>query len=154
MSVGKPMPRLTYWPSLSSCATRAASCVRVSAMSAPSVALARGDALDAFAGAADLHDALHEDAGQMHLLGIDRAWLDELLDLRDRDLARHRAERVEVARRLVKDQVAVAVADARAHEREVGDDAALQRVVPPPERAHVLFRRRERDRAVGVVTPR
>src|SRR5438270_418906 len=154
MSVGKPMPRLTYWPSLSSRATRAASCVRVSATSAPSAALARRDALDALAAGADLHDALHEDAGQMHLLGIERARLHELLDFRDRDLAGHRAQRVEVARRFVEHEVAVTVADARAHQREVGDDAFLQHVVAAAERAHVFFRRRERDRAAGVVAPR
>ena len=34
-SVGKPMPRFTYCPSRSSCATRAASCVRVSATRYP-----------------------------------------------------------------------------------------------------------------------
>src|ERR1700712_613834 len=138
------MPRLTYCPSLSSCATRAASCVRVSAMSAPSVALARRDALDALAAAADLHDALHENARQMHVLGVERAGLHELLDFRDRDLAGHRAQRVEIARRFVKDQVAVPVADAGAHEREIGDDALLERVVASAERAHVFFRRAER----------
>ncbi len=32
---------------------------------------------------ADHHDALHVDAGQVHLVGVELARLDELLDLRD-----------------------------------------------------------------------
>src|SRR5581483_8624374 len=123
MSVGRPIPRLTYWPSRSSCATRAASCVRVIGNLLSSVPFARRHALDAFSARPDLHDALHEDPREMHLLGIDAARLDEIFDLGDRDAAGHPAERVEVARRLVEDQVAVAVAEARAHEGEVGDDA-------------------------------
>jgi hypothetical protein len=57
--------------------------------------------------AADFDDALHEDPGSVHLFGIDLARFDQLLHLGDRDAARHRAQRVEVARRLVKDEVPV-----------------------------------------------
>ena len=69
-------------------------------------------------------------------------------------LAGGRAQRIEVARRLVVHQVAVTVAAARAHEREVGDDPLLEDVVAAVVGARLLLRRRDRDRAVGRVAPR
>ena len=66
------------------------------------------------------HHPLDEDAGQVDLVGVELAGLDELLDLGDGDPAGHGAERVEVAGRLVEDEVAVAVAPRGAHEAEVG----------------------------------
>ena len=65
--------------------------------------------------------------------GIDLARFDELLDFGDRNLAGHRAERIEVTRRLVKDQVAGAIADRRAHQREVADDAGFEHVLAAVE---------------------
>src|SRR5579862_1020571 len=112
------MPRLTYCPSRSSCATRAASWVLVSGIAA----LPRRDAFDAFALRADAHDALHEDAGEVHLFRIDLARLDQLFNLHDGDVARHRAQRIEVARRFVKDEITGAVPNGRAYQRVIADD--------------------------------
>ena len=67
--------------------------------------------------------------GRWMRVGVELARLDELLDLGDADPAGHRGERVEVARRLVEDQVAVPVALERVHEREVGDDRLLEHVL-------------------------
>ena len=58
----------------------------------------------------DLDDAVHVDAGQVDCVGVELAGFDELLDLGDADPAGHGGERVEVAGRLVEDQVAVPVA--------------------------------------------
>ena len=60
---------------------------------------------------AEHHDPLHEHPGQVHLVGVQGAGLDELLDLRDRGPSGHRGERVEVARGLGEDEVAVLSAD-------------------------------------------
>src|SRR5580692_3601997 len=99
------MPRLTYCPSRNSSATRRASCSRVSAtLRSPPT---RRHALDAFAAVAHRDDALHEDARRVHVARIEFAQLDELLDLRDRYSSGRRAQRIEVARRLVVHQVTV-----------------------------------------------
>src|SRR5580704_15815562 len=137
------MPRLTYCPSRSSWATRAASWVRVKAMSA-SLSRAhrrtRRHALDALSLRSDVHDALHEDAWQMHELGVDRSRLDEFLDFGHRYLAGHRAERIEVTRGFVKEQVAGTIADRCAHERVVANDSCFQHVFPAVEDARLLLR--------------
>src|ERR1700742_2602904 len=52
-------------------------------------------------------DALHEYAGGVHLVRVDLARLDELLDLGDGDAATHRRQRVEVSRCATVHQVAV-----------------------------------------------
>ena len=88
--MGRPMPRLTYSPSSSSRAARAAIWsrvqlivsvlrrfrpVRVVRFSMPlRVACLRGE----------LDDALHEDARQVDVVGADFADLDDLLGLDDR----------------------------------------------------------------------
>src|SRR5580692_2562623 len=104
------MPRLTYCPSRSSCATRAASCVRVNAILGHRE-FSCGDAFDALTLWPDVDDALHEYAGKMHVLRVDRPRLHELLYFSDRDPPRHRAQRVEVTRRLVKDEISRTIAD-------------------------------------------
>src|SRR4029079_4164507 len=105
-----PMPRFTYEPSVSSAAARAAISLRVSAMSF-AFRGRYGPAFDALLDVgADLDDAVDVDARQMDAVRIEFARLDELVDLRDADAAGHRGERVEVARRLVEDQVPVPVA--------------------------------------------
>src|SRR4051812_11216835 len=97
--VGIPMPRLTYWPSSSSRATRAASWSRVRLIGVPFGGLVagggrRGGAVGARAGGAvldllalraDDDHPVDEDPGQVHVLGPDLAGLDELLDLGDGD---------------------------------------------------------------------
>src|SRR4051794_21340798 len=107
MSVGMPMPRLTYWPSSSSSATRAASCSLVSAMSAR---LPYGAAFDPLLGVADGDDPLHEPTGRVDLVGLELARLDEVLDLGDGDPSGGGTERVEVARGHPVHEIAVPVA--------------------------------------------
>jgi hypothetical protein len=62
-------------------------------------------------------------------VGVELARGDEFFDLGDADLAGHRGERVEVAGRLVEDEVAVHVAARCVHERIVGDDRLFEHVV-------------------------
>src|SRR6185437_927538 len=75
-----------------------------------------------------VHDTLDEDAGRVDAVGIDRAGLDEVLDLRDGDARRRRHHRVEVARRLAVDEVAFGIALPGMDDGEIGDDAALHDV--------------------------
>ena len=49
--------------------------------------LAHGALLDRLLVLGALDDALHEDAGRVHLVGVELARLDQLLDLGDGDLA-------------------------------------------------------------------
>src|SRR4051812_48343837 len=63
---------------------------------------------------------LHEDPLRHDLIGIQRAGLDQMLDLRDRDASRGGHDGIEVARRAPIDQVAEPIALPRTHEREVG----------------------------------
>src|ERR671913_1545717 len=138
------MPRLTYCPSASSRATRAASCCRVSAISAPHRA-----PLDPLAVLADRADPpLQEDARRVHPLGRDLTRLDQPLHLGDGDPAGGRAERVEVAGAGVVDQVAVPVADRGPDQREVADDALLEHVLEVAEAAGLLGRAGQRDAAL------
>src|SRR5690606_17041114 len=126
-SVGRPMPRLTYEPSLNSLAARAAICSRFQAMSVP--LRADGLLLDPLLRRLlrrQRDDPVYEDAGEVHLVGVQLAGLDQLRGLADGDPARHRCGRVEVARGLAEDEVAVAVALPCAYEPEVGDDRLLQ----------------------------
>src|SRR6478735_9424215 len=131
-SVGMPMPRLTYEPSASSAAARAAISWRVRAMSVLSfwsLSLSKGyrATLDAlFDVGADLDDPVHVDARQVDRIRVEIPRLDELLHLCDADPPRHRRERVEVARGLVEHEVAVTVALGGVHEREVGLDRLLE----------------------------
>src|SRR5690348_6443247 len=115
------MPRLTYCPSTSSSATRAASSSRLSTDRPP---------LDALLDVGGVHHALHEHTGGVHQHRVQLAGLDELLDRRDRDPSGGGAQRVEVLRALLVDEVAVAVAVLGMHQGEVGDDRALQHVLP------------------------
>src|SRR4051794_31383819 len=92
--VGMPMPRLTYWPSVSSSATRAASSSRVRAISVSlrgfltrggrggrPGARAGGELLDLLVRRVGLHDPVDEHAGQVHLLGSDLPRFVDPLDL-------------------------------------------------------------------------
>src|SRR5215203_3682692 len=156
------MPRLTYWPSRSSWAARAAICSRVSAISAlpPLAAGSRshGAPLDPLLDVRpDPDHPLDEDAGRVDLLGPDLPDVDHLLDLGDRDPPGRGAQRVEVARALAVDEVAGAVALPGVDQREVGDDRLLEDVRPRLARdgqlAGLLDRRRDRHRPVGGVAP-
>src|SRR5690349_10863949 len=104
------MPRLTYDPSLSSLAARAAISSRLHAMSASQSVRrgvvgrssvrrpgARGDLLDLLVRGLlrrELHDPLDVDARRVDLGRVELAGLHEVLDLRDGDPAAHRGERV------------------------------------------------------------
>jgi hypothetical protein len=74
------------------------------------------------------HQAVHVDAGQVHGVGVDGAGFDDLLDLGDRDLARHRAGRVEVAGRAAEHEVAALVRALRLDERHLRKERALHDV--------------------------
>src|SRR5687768_383795 len=93
-SVGMPMPRLTYCPSWSSRATRAASWSFVSAMSAPALGGPHGPLLDPLLGTGHVHDPLHEDPGGVDQRRVELTGLDELLHLGDRDPPGGGAQRV------------------------------------------------------------
>src|SRR5262247_2125212 len=135
MSVGSPMPRFTYWPSRSSCAARWRICSRVSISGAR---LARGALLDALLVALPLDEALHEDAGRVHVVGVQRAGGHDLLDLRDRDARGHGHHRVEVARGAAVDEVAGLVGPPRLHQRVITGDRGLEHVGAPVELARLL----------------
>ena len=68
-------------------------------------------------------------------LGSSSPGLDQLLDLGDRDPPAHRGQRVEVARGVAVDEVAVPVALPGPHQAEVGDDRLLQHVLRGPRRS-------------------
>src|SRR6185503_14424126 len=79
-----------------------------------------GALLDALLVGRVVHDALHEDAGGVNVVRVDLAGLDQVLDLGDRNLAGSRHDRVEVARGLPVDEVALSVALPGVHDRKVG----------------------------------
>ena len=81
---------------------------------------------------------MHVDAGQVDRVGIDRAGLDDLLDLDDRDLAGHRHRRIEVARGAAKDEVAGLVGALRLDQRDLGQQGALHDVGVAVELARLL----------------
>src|SRR5512140_3399683 len=134
-SVGIPIPRLTYIPSRSSLAARR----MIPSLSSFGMALPlpHGLAFDPLL-ARRHDDALDEDARRVDLVGVDLADLDELLDLRDRDLPRGGRHRVEVSRRLPVDEVSEPVGLPRGDEGEVGDDPALEDELAPLERLRLL----------------
>src|ERR1700688_1811865 len=112
-SVGSPIPRLMFMPSASSRAARVTIRARASSgerSRAATSALPHGEPLDPLLVTRSLEDPLDEDARRVNLVGIELAHLDELLDLGDRDLPRHRRERVEVPRGIAVDEVAERVA--------------------------------------------
>src|ERR687893_1953117 len=168
--VGIPMPRLTYWPSSSSRATRAASWSRVRVMSLVSLdgglvagggrrggavgARAGGAVFDPLALGADDDHPVDEDPGQVHVLGPDVARFDEFLDLGDGDPPGHAGQRVEVAGRLVEPQVAVPVTGGGPDQAEVGGQRRLQHVLVAVEDPHLLRLAGGHDVALVVVPER
>ena len=71
---------------------------------------------------------MHEDAGRVDAVGVERAERHDLLDLGDADLAAGGGVRIEVPRGLAVDEVALLVALPGLDDGEVGDDAALEDV--------------------------
>src|SRR4051812_41893844 len=90
--------------------------------------LAHGALLDALLRVGDVDDTLHENAGRVNLIRVDLAGGHEMLDLGHRDLAGARHHRVEIARRLSVDEIALAVALPGVDEAYVGDEAPLHDV--------------------------
>src|SRR5439155_17240350 len=108
-----------------------------------------GAALDALFVAPALEDAVHEDARGVHVIGIDGADVDDLFDLRDGDAARGRHHRIEVHRGVAIDEVAVAIALPRFHDREFAGDAGLEDVVAAVELPDLFLLRELLHRAIG-----
>src|ERR1700756_2176731 len=129
--VGNPTPRLTYCPSCSSAATRAANSSRLQLIlrsSWPHRLL-----FDLLYRVGHMHHPVHVDPGGVHLGGVDLARFDQVLNLRDGDPARYGTVRVEVGGRRVVDQVAVPVAFEGVHQCEVSADGSFQHVSDPVE---------------------
>ena len=141
------MPRLTYCRRAARARRGRRAAFRVSGTSPSSVALAVVRARCACRRRRPRRRAARRcRAGA--LVGIELAGLDQLLDLGDRDPPGHRAERVEVARRRVEDEVAVR-SPAATHEREVRDDASSSTYSRPSNSRVSFCGERDRDRAVG-----
>jgi hypothetical protein len=100
---------------------------------------------------AHLDDAFDEQAGQVDVVGVDRAAVNQLVDLGHGDVRRHRHDRIEVAGRAVEAQVAVDVADGGAHDRQVGAQRALEDVSLAVDLAHLLPLGNDRPDARGCV---
>src|SRR5882724_111010 len=64
--------------------------------------------------------------------------LDEALDLGDGDARRRRHDRIEVARRLAIDEVALGIALPGMHDGKIGEDAALHDIALAVELALLL----------------
>src|SRR5271169_6048156 len=169
--VGNPTPRLTYCPSCSSVATRAASSSRLQLMAVPPgkrvvppphrFALHRRWRswphrllFDLLHRVGHMHHPVHVDPLGVHLGGVDLARFDQVLNLRDSDLARYGTVRVEVGGRRVVDQVAVPVAFEGVHQCEVSADGSFEHASDPVEFAGFLRRRGDGHRTVWVVPPR
>src|SRR5271166_3671312 len=89
------------------------------------VALAGGALLDALPGDRDVNDALNIDAGGDDVVRIDRARLDQMLDLGDGEPGGGRHHRIEVARRLPVDEIALHVALEGVDKGDVGEEPGL-----------------------------
>src|SRR6516162_91784 len=105
---GAPMPRLTNQPSGISRATRAAISLRVRGWHAARTFMLRSLGDGRFAIGYVQH-AIDVDARRRDLLRIERAEIDNVLRLRDRQLRRRRHHRIEISRRGAIDQVAPAI---------------------------------------------
>ena len=105
-----------------------------------------------------LDDALHVDTGGVHVVGVQLARLHEVLDLGDGDPPAHRGQRVEVARGVAVDEVAVPVALPGPDQAEVGDQGLLEHellvALGGREDPDLLGGRGDRDVAGVVVLPR
>src|SRR5579863_3279760 len=95
------------------------------------------------------HDALHENTGRMDRVRIELTGLDDLFDFDDRDLAGHRAHRIEIARGAAVDQIAGLVRLPGFDQRDVGRERRLEHVLTVAELARLLAFRD--DRAIAGV---
>src|ERR1700743_75312 len=155
--VGIPMPRLTYWPSSNSAATRAAipslvqlicrhSSSSLRSASSPVRSRLHRLLLDPFGGIGHVYHSLHENARGVHGGGVNLSGFDEEFHLGDGDPSGGCALRVEVAGGLAVHQVAVPVTFPCVHQREVGADAALEDIGDTVELAGLLGGRHDGHR--------
>src|SRR5450432_190297 len=94
--------------------------------------------LDALLEIQPVHDALDEDPRRVDVVGIDLAGRDEMLDLGDGEARRRRHDRVEIARRLAIDEIALGIALPGVDDGEIGEQPALHDVALAVERALLL----------------
>ncbi len=94
-----------------------------------SIAWADGALLDALFVVAALEDALHEDAGRMDFVGGKFAGLHEVLDFCDRDFARSRHHRIEVAGGALEHKIAHGIALPSLDDGKIRPEPVLQEVV-------------------------
>ena len=85
-----------------------------------------------------MHEALDENAGGDDVVGVDLPGLDEMFDLRDRDLARGGHHRIEVSRRLPVDEIAFRIGLPRMDDGNIGHKTALHDEGLAVELAQVL----------------
>ncbi len=141
ISVGIPMPRLTYWPSVAA-SVRPSSGAGHSAILpvAASIVIGAHRPLFSirFSGLGTCTTRCTKMPGVCTVGGVDLSGLDELLDLGDRDPAGRGTVRVEVGGGLPVDEVAVPVALPGVHQREVGADGPLENVGDTVELAGLL----------------
>src|SRR6266403_146686 len=135
MRLGIPQPRLTYAPSVNSCAARCAICSRVS----------RGFAATGFSWLASpgitesfrLHDAVHENRGRNHIFRIDRAHRNNFFRFHDGGFRSHGHDGIEVSCGETIRQVAQRVGFLRLDERIVRVDGHFQDAALSAD--HALF---------------
>src|SRR5262245_45545687 len=88
-----------------------------------------GSLLDPLFVLGTLENVMHESTARDDMIGIDRARLDELLDLGNGDTRCRRHHRIEIPGRSSIDQIAYAIAFPGVNEREVGTDRSLEHMV-------------------------
>src|ERR1700746_3084699 len=125
--VGAPMPRLTNQPSGMSRATRTAISVRVRGLYAVGASTFRSLG-DGGLAIGHVQHALDVDAWRRDLLRIERAKIENVLRLRDRQLGRHRHHRIEVTRRGAVGQIAPAIGLPSLDQRHVAGKRLFQKI--------------------------
>src|ERR1700761_8077173 len=154
IKVGNPIPRLTYCPSWSSAATRAANSSRLQLIVAAPSSWPHGLLLDLLHRVGDMDHPVHVDPRGVHVGRVDFTWIDQLFNLSDSDPARHGAVWIEVGGGRVIDEVAVPVTFESVHQCEVSADGSFQYVSDTVEFASFLRRRGNGHSTVCVVAPR
>src|SRR5512142_57351 len=100
--------------------------------------LAHGVLFDATLVLRSLEDALHVDAGKVHLVGIDLADFDQVLDFGNRNLAGGADHWIEIARRLPQYQIAPFIALPCPDECELRGERALHYIAAAVELADLF----------------
>src|SRR5690606_344973 len=94
-----------------------------------------------------LDDSLHEDARRVNAIRVQLTRLYELLDFGDCHATGGRHHRVEIARRLAVDEIALRVAFPGLHERDIRRQSGLEAVRVPVDDAGFLAFGDDRPRA-------